>query len=330
VILPINETTIRLAVEALEEGLCIGLPTETVYGLAGDGLNPLAVARIFEAKNRPAFDPLILHVASDYDLLKIVSSVPLVAQELIKKYWPGPLTLILPKNDCVPELVTSGLPSVAVRCPDHAVAQQVLALFGKPLAAPSANLFGRLSPTSAAAVDEELHDRIAMTLDGGACRMGLESTIVDVSTKPVRVLRLGALSLEALQDICGELEVITQSMIVSPGMLDHHYAPQTPLYLCEIMEHGLELKPQGSRLLFFTKKGDWAGDFSLCENGDLKEAAANLFSRLRELDQAGASMILAEYVPDEGLGRAINDRLKKASTGTASWNGLSWDLKARL
>lgn len=328
-ILEANETNIEKAVLALKEGNCVGMPTETVYGLAADGLNPRAVAQIFEIKKRPSFDPLILHVASDFDLSGIVKSIPLQAKQLMKQFWPGSLTLILPKNICVPDLVTSGLSTVAVRCPDHPVAQTLLKSFGGPLAAPSANFFGRLSPTSAQSVEEELGKKIALTLEGGACRVGVESTILDLTSGLPRILRLGAFAVEKLEEILGEVEVVTGSTIEASGMLDNHYAPRIPLYLCDHLGATADQTFNHIACLHFSQSVTGSNHLSLSLDKELTEAATSLFSSLRQLDQSGASMILAELVPDVGLGRAINDRLFKASAGKARWNGKKWCLEKR-
>jgi L-threonylcarbamoyladenylate synthase len=326
-ILAPSSENIHLAVQALQRGECIGLPTETVYGLAADGLNPVAVAKIFDVKKRPVFDPLILHVSAGYDLSTIVSDIPTQAHVLMEKFWPGPLTLILPKKNIVPDLVTSGLATVAVRCPDHQVAIHLLDSFRGPLAAPSANLFGRLSPTTAQAVEEELGAKIALTLDGGSCRVGVESTIVDCSSDSVRVLRLGALSLEQLAALVGEVEVVNKNSVVAPGMLEHHYAPRTALYLCE--NAGVGQLPPGAARLIYSGQSHESNCGVLSPSGDMTEAAARLFSTLRELDQAGFDFILAELVPELGLGRAINDRLTKARAGHATWDGREWKLVSR-
>ena len=324
-ILPANETSLQRAVEALRSGLCVGLPTETVYGLAGDGLNPSAVARIFEIKKRPAFDPLILHVASIAGLSRVAASVPEQARLLIGHYWPGPLTVVLPRTAEVPDLVTSGLDTVAVRCPAHPVARRLLELFGGPLAAPSANPFGRLSPTTAGAVEEELGAALALVLDGGPCAMGIESTIIDCSEGEPVLLRHGAISVEDIERVVGGVRISTDGeKIKAPGLLSHHYAPRTPLWL---WEGSLEDSPHFDNrtgLLAWNRAPRHTGPVRVLTPGsDPREAAANLFTHLRELDAAGVSRIVAETVPTGGLGRAIADRLQKASSGVIrSRNGI--------
>ncbi|MDX6766004.1 MAG: L-threonylcarbamoyladenylate synthase [Candidatus Methylacidiphilales bacterium] len=316
-ILPVDESSMARAVAALRAGACIGLPTETVYGLAGDGFNPQAVARIFEIKQRPTFDPLILHVPDAAGLERVAADVPPLALKLMARFWPGPLTLVLPRRPEVPDLVTSGMDTVAVRCPAHPVAQQVLRAFGGPLAAPSANPFGRLSPTTAEAVETELGNDLALVLDGGACIRGIESTIIDCTgTRPV-LLRHGAIAQEEIEEVTGPLELATAGeAIKAPGLLAHHYAPRTPLWLVEG-----RLKDRGpfdrdSALLVWHEAPAHAGPVAvLTPHQEPAEAASRLFALLRELDGSGVRRIIAEAVPTAGLGRAIQDRLAKASAG---------------
>lgn len=324
-ILPASETSLQRAVEALRSGLCVGLPTETVYGLAGDGLNPSAVARIFEIKKRPAFDPLILHVADPNGLSRVAASVPEQARLLIGHFWPGPLTVVLPRTPEVPDLVTSGLDTVAVRCPAHPVARRLLELFDGPLAAPSANLFGRLSPTTAGAVETELGAALALILDGGPCAMGIESTIIDCSEGKAVLLRHGAISLEDIEGVVGSVPISTDGeKIKAPGLLSHHYAPRTPLWLWEgSLGDGADWDDR-TGILAWNRAPVHPGPVRvLTPDSDPRQAAANLFRQLRELDAAGVSRIVAESVPTAGLGRAIADRLHKASSGVIrSRNGV--------
>jgi len=325
VILAADEASILRAVEALRSGLCIGLPTETVYGLAGDGLNPAAVARIFEIKQRPAFDPLILHIASSVELPRVAASVPALANRLMERFWPGPLTVILPRTQAVPDLVTSGLDTVAVRCPAHPVARRLLEIFRGPVAAPSANPFGRLSPTTAEAVEAELGSALALVLDGGPCARGIESTIIDCSEgKPV-LLRHGAISLEDIELVVGTVRISTDGeKIKAPGLLSHHYAPRTPLWLWEGSWEDTPVFDGHTGILAWDRAPRHKGPVRvLTPNHDPREAAVNLFAHLRELDGAGATRIIAESVPLGGLGRAIADRLQKASSGMIrSRNGI--------
>jgi len=317
VIVEANQEGIARATALLREGRCVGMPTETVYGLAADGLNPDALARIFAAKQRPFFDPLILHVSEGFDLDRLVSQISPTARTLMANFWPGPLTLLFPKRELVPDLATSGLPTVALRCPAHPVAQVLLKEFGSPLAAPSANKFGRISPTSAQAVREELNDEVPLVLDGGPCRIGVESTILDVTGEKVFLLRSGGVALEALEEKIGPIELSGEDAIKAPGMLKSHYAPRTPLLrLQQPWPRDQEL-PADTALLAWTDLAGHDGRVRvLAPDGDEVAAAARLFQYLRELDSLGVEKILSEPVPMKGLGRAINDRLERASAGT--------------
>ncbi len=330
---PVIETvtaeTIAKAVGLLKAGECIGLPTETVYGLAADGFNPEAVAKIFEIKERPNFDPLIYHLSEDMDLSLVASEVPEVASKLVEKFWPGPLTLILPKQLIVPDVATSGLETVAVRCPDHDAAQALLKAFGNPLTAPSANKFGRISPTTAQAVYEELGGAVAMILNGGPCRRGLESTIVDCTGETLKLARPGALSLEKIEAVVGALEILPHDGPPSaPGMLKSHYAPRTMLYLSRDPFHPGMLAAGNHGYLVLSQGGVQSRDvLELSSRGDLVEAGVRLFGAMRELDARKHQSIIAFPVPNEGIGLAINDRLEKASSGKVVWRDGSWILK---
>lgn len=310
------------AAAALEKGLAVAVPTETVYGLAACGLRPEAAARIFEIKNRPTFDPLILHVPAGFDLGRIVRFLSPAAEKLMARFWPGPLTLVLPKTAIVPDLVTSGLDSVAVRCPAHPVMQELLRLVKFPLAAPSANRFGRISPTTAAAVQEELGEAPAFILDGGPCSLGIESSIVDCTVDPPVLLRPGAVTLEELQEIA-PVKVPPKSAgrhdeaQKSPGQLLSHYAPRTPLYLSKRPLSLLEEFPDHTAFLFWKEVPTPLPKIFrvLTPSAQPREAAARLFQLMRELDASGAKKILADPIPPEGLGQAILDRLQRASSG---------------
>ncbi|MDD5261458.1 MAG: L-threonylcarbamoyladenylate synthase [Methylacidiphilales bacterium] len=316
---PASENIAKAAV-LLRECQCIGLPTETVYGLAADALSPLALAWIFEIKKRPLFDPLILHVPEHYELERLVAAVPEKARILMEKFWPGPLTLLLPKREIVPDLATSGLSTVALRCPDHVVSQAVLREFGGPLAAPSANRFGRISPTTAQAVAEELGENVPFVLDGGPCRIGVESTIVDASGDVLRLLRPGGIPAEEIEKVIGDLLVSAGDAVEAPGMLKSHYAPRTPLYrLDQAWSTGRALPENTALLCWSSARGlDSKRVRVLAPSGKLTEAAARLFQCLRELDGLAVEKIWVEPVPMDGLGRAINDRLEKASSGGAA------------
>ena len=344
------EAAVTAAVAELAEGHPVALPTETVYGLAADALRPDAVVKIFEAKERPLFDPLIVHLPGE-EWLEKVAVVPARSRELvaalIKRFWPGPLTLVLPRQEIVPDIVSSGLPTVAVRMSAHPVFDAVCSTFGKPLAAPSANRFGRISPTTAAHVRSELSGRIPLIVDGGPTEHGVESTIVKVEGSVLRLLRAGPITPEALgqvwwrvQEAGGELisevefakffeklgvtfpETATgrdELHIEAPGQMLTHYAPMTPLRL---LPHKLDFLPPaaGKRqlgILAFSQAptgAHYAHVEILSRTEDLREAAATLFAKLRRLDDAGLDLIYAEGVPEVGLGIAIMDRLRKAAT----------------
>ncbi|MFA7227470.1 MAG: L-threonylcarbamoyladenylate synthase [Melioribacteraceae bacterium] len=310
-----NKENIRHAAEIIKNGGLVAFPTETVYGLGADGLNPIAVAKIFEAKKRPAFNPLILHIADKDWLQKYSATRNKKIDRLIYKFWPGPLTLVLPKTGIVPGIVTSGNPTVALRMPDHPVALQLIEESGTPIAAPSANKFGHLSPTEAAHVAKYLGDRVDMILDGGKSSVGVESTIIQFHDDEFYLLRPGGLSKEEIENEIGEIKIgITDSEKPNaPGQLPSHYSPQTPLkffnkkYLDENKKIGLLcFKENKSPFPYLKVK-------ILSPDSDLREAAANLFSFLHELEKENLDLILVESVEEKGLGRAIMDRLRKAS-----------------
>ena len=307
------------AVERLRKGEIVALPTETVYGLAADALNPIAVAKIFEAKERPRFDPLIVHLPSR-DWLKKVVTVSAQDQQLIIKladrFWPGPFTMVLPKREIVPEIVTAGLETVAVRISAHPVFTKIVRELDQPLAAPSANRFGRVSPTTAQHVLDELGGRIPLIIDGGPTEHGIESTIVTVRHGKIDILRRGPITAEQLSEI-GKIEIVIPSPKISaPGQLPSHYSPKTPLRLIDDAESFLPQKNKRVGLLAWDPvepEKKFAAVRLLSERQDLREAAANLFRHLRELDQSALDLIVAERVPCRGLGAAILDRLERAS-----------------
>ncbi len=307
---PASPAAIEKAAHLLQAGELVALPTETVYGLAGDATNPAAVARIYAAKGRPAFNPLICHVA-DLGAAERVGQFDARARTLARAFWPGPLTLIVPlaPNAGIAAGVTAGLPSVAIRIPDHPVALALLRAFGRPLAAPSANPSGRISPTSAAHVVDGLGDQVAMVLDGGPCTIGLESTIVALTGQTARLLRPGGLHREAIEALIGPVESAGSGPVEAPGMLASHYAPLLPVRLDAVAAQGNEA------LLAFgnTVASGYRHVLNLSPRGDLDEAAANLYAHLRLLDQAPVSGIAVMPIPDTGLGQAINDRLRRAA-----------------
>ena len=304
----------------LRAGGLVAMPTETVYGLAANALDEQAVARVFEVKGRPKFDPLIVHVHSLEQLPGLVEDIPTLALRLSMEFWPGPLTMVLPKTSRIPDLVTAGEPTVAVRIPAHRMARELLKKADVPLAAPSANPFGRISPTTAAHVRDQLGDRVDMILNGGPCRIGVESTVIDCSGGTVRILRPGGITFEQIQRVWGSVEFghtpNPNGPQTSPGMLAQHYAPRTPLSL---LEAGMPCIAPGERLgllAYVLEPGEgFASVETLSPTGDLREAAANLFAAMRRLDAAGLSRIIARPVPERDLGRAINDRLRRAAAG---------------
>lgn len=303
-------TDIAKAARAVEDGKLVGIPTETVYGLAGDATSDSAVASIYVAKGRPSFNPLIVHMRSIRQATEYVI-VSQLAQKLAKKFWPGPLTLVMKrKPDCALSLlVSAGLDSVAVRVPAHAMAQSLLAECSVPVAAPSANRSGHISPTKAQHVQDELAGAVAMILDGGPCNVGLESTVVDVTGDTPVILRPGSITREMVESAVGKCDVVrTGAPITSPGMLERHYAPDTPLRL-----KAKHVEPDEALLAFGSPLKGGRVVENLSSSADLTEAAANLFSMLRKLDALRPTCIAVMDIPNQGIGVAINDRLKRAA-----------------
>lgn len=309
---------IQEAVDLLEDGRLVAIPTETVYGLAANALNEDAVLEIYKVKNRPQFNPLILHVASINEIGKYVDALPKVAESLIIKFMPGPLTLVLPKDRNVPDLVTAGSKRVAIRVPKHPLTSVLLQQLDFPLAAPSANTSGYVSPTTAKHVQQNLQGKIPYILDGGDCGVGVESTIVGFNERNELVLyRLGGLSIDEIEYVAGR-KLVTQLSHVqpqTPGQMKSHYATNTPLYFGEMHELMATHKAKNCVLITFDKlygEMPMLNQLQLSPNGDLQEAAKNLFGILREADAMQADVILAEAMPAKGLGLAINDRLSRA------------------
>ena len=322
------------AVDLLRKGEVVALPTETVYGLAADALNAIAVAKIFEVKGRPSFDPLIVHLPA-LDWLEKISDLPAANRQgvarLAEKFWPGPLTIVLPKRDIVPEIVTAGLDTVAVRISAHPVFADIVSEFGKPLAAPSANRFGRISPTTARHVLDELGGRIPLIIDAGPTTHGIESTIIAIRDGGIEILRRGPITSEQLRGMGFQL-IHSQSgsdhrqdadatsrsgKISAPGQLPSHYAPKTAFELIDDAKTFVP-KNKNDRVVLLAwnpvkKDSRFVEIRNLSESQDLREAAANLFRYLRELDALDVDLIVAERVPAQGLGAAINDRLQRAS-----------------
>lgn len=308
-IAPMNPESIARAADLLRRGDLVAFPTETVYGLGADATDDTAVARIFEAKNRPSFNPLIVHVAGADEAAAIAVLTPM-AGKLAARFWPGPLTLVLQRrwDGGLSPLVGAGLETVAVRVPAHEGARQLLRRAARPIAAPSANRSGRLSPTTAGHVSEQLADHVAMILDDGPCTVGLESTVLDLSNGTPAILRQGGLPQEDIEDALGRPVTIAgpdDDTPKSPGMLTRHYAPSRPVRM-----NAKAARP-GEALLGFGQVDDSTKNLS--PNGDLIEAAANLFDYLHTLDTPDYSAIAVSPIPETGLGRAINDRLRRAA-----------------
>jgi L-threonylcarbamoyladenylate synthase len=330
-----SDGDIALAAAALASARLVAFPTETVYGLGGDAFSVSALARIFEVKNRPRFDPLIVHIAGLETLERLVDFKALSGEArktlrlLSERLWPGPLTLILPKRPELPDLATAGLPTAAIRFPSHGTAQKLIALSTGAVAAPSANPFGYLSPTRAEHVVSQLGDKVDYIIDGGRADLGVESTVLDIASSPApRILRPGGCSREEIEALTGPVELPPppglparprpQGEIRSPGQLKSHYAPRTPLVLCRRGALAAVPLVEGEGRLYFEKPpgASFAGEEGrirvLSETGNMAEAAANLFEMLHELDGLGLSLIRAEEAPSRGLGEAVNDRLRRA------------------
>lgn len=309
-----NLTTAR---QFLLDDDVIGMPTETVYGLAGNALSQKAVSKIFAVKQRPTFDPLIVHVGKPEHIEEWTSNMPPAAHILAKHFMPGSLTLLLPKKNLIPELVTSGLDQVAIRIPNHPIALALLNSLPFPLAAPSANPFGYVSPTTAEHVYKQLGTQIPYILDGGACTVGIESTIIGFDTDPPTIYRTGGIGIEAIQQLIGTVQVRMHSSSnpKTPGMLKSHYAPQKKLLLGNISELLSAHTNNNIAVLSFQDKYTdlVAHTIILSERGNLDEAAHRLFAALRTLDTLPVELIIAEPVPNHGIGRAINDRLRRAA-----------------
>jgi len=310
-----------MAAEIIRRGGLVVFPTETVYGLGADACNPIAVARIFEVKRRPAIDPLIIHVA-DAESARTYGEIPdKWAPALMRKFWPGPLTLVVRKRSTVPSIVTAGLDTVAIRVPAHPVAQSLIRASGTAIAAPSANPFGYVSPTMAEHIHGELFDQIDLLLDGGACGVGLESTIVSLIGPSPLILRAGGITGEEIAQVLetGSLPISAKSHALpqAPGQLARHYATRTPLEIVPDDDRGAFLCA-GDKVGLLTLKSPsrperFASVEVLSETGNLREAAANLFAALRRLDALGLDRIIASPIPEKGLGIAIMDRLHRCA-----------------
>lgn len=306
------------ASQLLAKGELVAIPTETVYGLAANAFDEKAVARIFEAKNRPTFDPLIVHTHSLEQVQRFTKHIPEKAKKLAEQFWPGSLTILLEKNDLVPDLVTAGLSTVAVRIPNHPLTLELLKQLDFPLAAPSANPFGYISPTTALHVEAQLEGKVSYIIDGGYCQVGIESTIVEVRDNSTTVYRLGGISVEKIEAAIGTIEEVRHSSSnpKASGMLKSHYAPRKPLVIGDIKT--LLAKHASDKVGILSLKGGYPEiasqhQVTLSPTGNLAEAAQKLFAGMRYLDEQPIDIIVTELMPEEGLGRAINDRIKRAA-----------------
>ncbi|AEH25505.1 L-threonylcarbamoyladenylate synthase [Pyrococcus yayanosii] len=323
----LDKRKLMVAARLIREGKLVAFPTETVYGLGADALNERAVRRIFEAKNRPADNPLIVHIADFEQLKELAQEIPKEAKLLAERFWPGPLTLVLLKAENVPRVTTGGLDAVAVRMPAHEIALALIRLSGKPIAAPSANISGRPSPTTAEHVAEDLYGKIECIVDGGETRIGVESTVIDLTERPPVLLRPGGLPLEDIEAVIGKVRIHPAvfgkktDVAKAPGMKYRHYAPRAEVIVVEgsrerveakIAEVVEELKRKGLRVGVIGRESYGADEFyHLGET--VEEVARNLFRALREMDKRGVDVIVAEGVEEKGLGLAVMNRLRKAA-----------------
>ena len=310
----VDHDDIIRAAAAIRNGDLVAFPTETVYGLGANALAADAVTKIFELKGRPHFDPLIVHIAEPAQINQFVKRVPALAERLIEEFWPGPLSVVLPKQNCIPDIVTSGLDNVAIRCPAHPIAQQLIESAGVPIAAPSANKFCAISPTTAQHVVDQFGDRLPIVLNGGPCAVGVESCVVSFINDTPVMLRPGGVPPEEIENVIGRLASAPTdpSSPSSPGQLPKHYAPSTQLELT----NAPPLAGKRVGLISLGQPSAPDGFVSvevLSEKGCLREAAANLFAAMRRLDSKQLDYIIARPVPEQGLGHAIMDRLRRAS-----------------
>ena len=310
---------ISKAIELLNKEDVVAIPTETVYGLAGNIYSEKAIRKIFEVKQRPLFNPLIVHISSIDQLEKVAREFPVKAQKLAEAFWPGSLTLILPKRSNIPEIVTGGKDTVGVRIPNHPVTLSLLKQLSFPLAAPSANPFNRISPTSSDHVKAYFENTLSMVLEGGECKNGIESTIIGFENNEAILYRLGGISVEDIEKIIGKIQIRNKSDTTpnAPGMLAKHYAPKTKMFLLDDLDKFIENnKSKKIGILKFKENLNTASVEHieiLSKSGDLKEAASKLYSTLHKLDSLNLDLIVAERFPDVGLGKSINDRLERAT-----------------
>ena len=310
-------TTIQEAIHLLKSGELVAIPSETVYGLAANGCNTAAVKKIYEAKNRPNSNPLILHFASIEKINPYVLDFPQELLNLANKFWPGPLTILLKKSELVPNEITANQELVAVRVPNHPLLNAILSELDFPLAAPSANLYGMVSPTKAEHVMQDLNGKIPYILDGGSCENGLESTIISLHEMKVVVYRLGSISLEDLSaklSYTPELKNTNEKQVITSGMVEHHYAPKTPFFFFD--ETIIDYSEKNNGFIFFKDQYSIIEDSNmiiLSKSGDLKEAAANLYDAIIEMDKREFTALFIERLPDFGLGKTMNDRLNRST-----------------
>lgn len=324
----VDVSRIRKAAKVIKEGGLVAFPTETVYGLGADAFNPKAVARIFEAKKRPLEDPLIVHISKREDLFKLAKDISNTALKLTKRFWPGPLTVVLKKSDIVPYIATAGLDTIAIRMPASQIALTLIKEAQTPISAPSANLFSRPSPTTSQHVLDDLEGKVDLVIDGGRTDIGLESTILDLTQDTPSVLRPGGVSMERLQDVIKTIHLFkSQDEIISPGMYPQHYSPKAKVILVNENDRiGVEkvrklaydfiLQSYSVGIIAKEENKEKYSEFnvkSLGPGDDLIKCAANLFSVLRDFDRFGVDVIISESVKEEGLGLAIMDRLRKAA-----------------
>ncbi len=315
----IISTDLSKAIELLNNEELVAIPTETVYGLAGNIFSEKAVKAIFETKERPFFNPLIVHIPNIEYLETIVEAIPEKAKLLAEAFWPGPITLVLKKKSIIPDLITGGKDTVAVRIPNHPLTLELLNQLEFPLAAPSANPFNRISPTKAEHVENYFKDKIQMVLDGGACKSGIESTIIGFENGEPIIYRLGSTSVEAIEAVVGTIEVKNKKEVApeAPGMLERHYAPKTKTILTTNIAEAVETyKDLKIGLLTYNdilNDDAIAYKIVLSEGKNLEEAASKLYDALHQLDQQQLDIIIAEQLPDYGLGKSINDRLQRAT-----------------
>ena len=313
-------TQIETASQILSKNGLVGIPTETVYGLAANAMNEFAVSKIFELKKRPSYNPLIVHIGHIDDLEKYTQNIPEIAYQLAKAFWPGPLTLVLEKKPLVPDLITAGKNTVGIRMPNHPVTLSLLKQLDFPLAAPSANPFMSISPTTAQHVEDYFGHKLPLILEGGPCEKGIESTIIGFENDTPVLYRLGSISEKAIEEICGPLNHIKtiSKKPLAPGMLAKHYAPKTPTILTEEISPNIlnNYKEKKIGLLFFEKSNCNDSNYQieiLSKKANLEEAAKNLYAAMHRLDKLKLDVIIIEKLPNKGLGKSINDRLERAS-----------------